>query len=214
MSVVVALQGSDAAVVASDGRRFEPNGEARDDYSKAFRIPTVGVLGGHVGLLEFAGQSIPAWLQAIALADVATLDEFALAAQLLLETEMTRIPDGEVALQHRVTDIVLVGHSQLQDRQSPTAIRAVVLRPDTDAGCVRGEIREFVGYCVAGDDDAQAAIHRYIATLGLDLQGLQNRRLQRQARTLISVGIQASGDSPHFPGVASCGGPASLVVMT
>lgn len=213
MSVLVALTGSDASVVATDSRRIGHDGTFRDDFPKTFRLSSASIVGGHTGLLEFSGRSIPEWLETLPLLSLATLDDVAREAKLLFEAEMSTISDCEVGFQHRLSDIVLVGHDDLGDKRRSVLIRAIVLRPDAASNRVLGEVREFTGFCATGDDDAKNAVLSRISAMRPAPHALPKKRLAVAARNLIALGVRSAGMSPNFPGVNSCGGPASIVFL-
>jgi hypothetical protein len=213
MSVLVALTGSDASLVATDSRRIGPDGTFRDDFRKTFRLSSASIVGGHTGLLEFSGRSIPEWLETLPLVSLTTLDDVARQAKLMFEAEMSSISACEVAFQHRLSDVVLVGYYDLGRRRSPVLIRAIVMRPDTASNRVLGEVREFAGFCATGDDDAKNAVLSGVSAMRPAPHALPKKRLAVAARNLIALGVRSAGMSPNFPGVNSCGGPASIVLL-
>jgi hypothetical protein len=213
MSILVALTGSDASVVATDSRCIESDGTVRDSSAKTFRLPGGLAVGGHTGLLRFSGRTIPEWLECLPLGTVNTLDDLAREAKLLLEAEMSAISEVEVGFPHRRADIVLVGHDDLSESGCPVLIRAVVLRPDTDTRRVRGEIRPFISCCAAGDDEAISAVLKRVRGLHPQPGDLPRKRLATAARGLVALGIKKGGMSPNFPTVRSCGGKVSLVFL-
>lgn len=213
MSVLIALTGSDASIVATDSRRIESDGTVRDDFPKTFRLSKALIVGGHTGLLAFSRRSVPEWLETLPLPSIATLDNVARDAKLLFEAEMSGISNSEVGFQHRRCDIVLVGHANLGEKRGLVLIRAIVLRPDTASNRVLGEVREFSGYCATGDDDAMNAVLSRIRAMRPAPHALPKKRLAAAARDLIALGVRKAGMSPNSPGVNSCGGRARIVFL-
>ena len=213
MSVLVAITGSDSSLVATDSRRIESDGAVRDDFPKTFRLSGVLVIGGHTGLLEFSGRTVPAWLETLPLSSLNSMDALVKDTKALFETQMTGIAEQEVGISHRRIDIVLVGHADLRERKSPVLIRAIVLRPDLSRKRISAEIQEFTGYCATGDDNAMTAVLSQIRVLRPAPQALPKKRLAAAARNLIHIGVRKAGCSPVFPTLSSCGGPASLIFL-
>lgn len=206
MSILVAMIGSDASVVATDSRRIESDGTVRDDAKKTFRLSELSVVGGHTGLLEFGGRSIPEWLNTISIDGLASIDEFAAQAGSLLETEMTKMAESEVGFIHRIANVALVGRTRLGNKGA-VAIRVVELRPDNCKKTVVSKVVAFPISCTMGDPAAQDAVAARLHKNGM--QRLPRKRLHRFVDSLVATGISASGLAPNR-NVASCGGPAQF----
>jgi hypothetical protein len=213
MSVLVALTGCDSSLVATDSRRVESDGTIRDDYPKTFRLSGVLSIGGHTGLLEFSGRTVPDWLHTLPLSSMTSLDALVADAKALFESQMGSIAKQEVSFSNRRADIVLVGHAGLRQRKSPVLIRALVLRPDHTTRRVLGEVRSFTGYCATGDDSAMNAVLAQIRALQPSTHVLPRKRLNAAAKMLIDLGVRRAGSHSAFPTVPSCGGPCNLIFL-
>jgi hypothetical protein len=215
MSFLVALAGSRSALIATDSRRIENNvGTVRDDFSKVFRLSGVLVIGGHTGLVEFSGRTVPAWFQTLPISSWCSMDSLVREAKAFFEEQMTNIAEEEVGFQYRCVDIVLVGFADLKKRKGPVIIRAIVLRPDSFGKRVTAEIRKFTGgFCMAGDDAAMKAVDRQIRALRPSPQCLPEKRLETVARNLVNIGVKKAGCSPTYPTLSSCGGPTNLMLL-
>jgi len=211
MSILIAITGSDSALVATDSRRIESDGTIRDNFPKTFRLRKDHVIGGHTGLLEFSGRTVPAWLNSLPDDCFVSMDALVAGSKALFEDEMSKIDEKEVIFDQRRADIVIVGTSDLKDEKSQPCIRAIVLRPELATRRVTSEIRSFNGYCAAGDDAAIKAVLGRMKVLRP--QTLPRKRLTTAAMNIIAVGVQKAGVSASFPTVSSCGGPASLTFL-
>jgi hypothetical protein len=212
MSVLIAIAGPNSAIIATDSRRIESGGTFRDDFGKTFRPRNGHVIGGHTGLLEFSGRTVPAWIDSLPDDCFISLDSLVTAAKVLLESEMSKIDSSEVGFEHRMADIVLVGDPDLISSKRAPRIMAIVLRPDPTTERVVGKVREFSGYCATGDDTAKNAVLQLMKTLKLT-QNLPTNRLKQIAISIISRGINQCGTSRSSPEVRTCGGPAALKTL-
>lgn len=210
MSILIAMIGSDASIVATDSRRIESDGTVRDDARKTFRIRELSIIGGHTGLLEFGGRTVPEWLQSLPLDHEATLDEVASMAAALFEVEMTRIDNSEVGFLNRIANLAFVGRIS-KSGSGATSIRVIELRPDTVKGTVIAAIKTFSTSCVMGDPKAQRVVSVQLKKGGS--QRLPIRRLTKFVKGLVALGIQASGMAPGRS-VRSCGGRVQVQSMS
>jgi len=211
MSVLIAIVVPDSAIIATDSRRIESGGTFRDDFVKTFRPRKGHVIGGHTGLLEFSGRTVPAWFDSLPDECFTSLDSLATAAKVLFENEMSKIDSSEVAFVHRLADIVLVGDPDLKISKRSQSIMAIVLRPHPTSGRVVGEVRKFSGYCATGDDMAMNAVLGMMEVIRP--QNLPTTRLASTATRLIAFGVKQCGTSRSFPEVRTCGGPAGFKIL-
>jgi len=203
MSILVAMMGSGASVVATDSRRIESDGTVHDDAKKTFRLPKISAVGGHTGLLEFGGKTIPEWLDTISLEGVRTMDEYLAKVARLLEIEMTKIADAEVDFKHRAATVVLIGRAGLKPGTA-ISIQTVEASPDESSRTVVSKIDSFPISCTRGEPAAQRVVDALLAKNGM--QRLPRKRLHRFVRRLVAAGISASGNAPDRD-VRACGGP-------
>jgi len=169
------------------------------------------VIGGHTGLLEFSGRTVPAWIDSLPDDCFISLDSLVTAAKVLLESEMSKIDSSEVGFEHRLAVIVLVGDPDLIISKRAPRIMAIVLRPAPTSGRVVGEVREFSGYCATGDDTAMNAVLKMMILIRL--QNLPTERLISTATSVIAFGVKQCGTSRSFPEVRTCGGPAAYKTL-
>jgi len=213
MSIVVAIVGSDSAVVATDSRCVEPDGSVRDDFRKAFTMEDRHAIGGHSGLLQIRGRPIADLLNELPFDRIRTIDDLAAEAMTLLEESLSNIDPVDVVLEWRKVDVILVARPGLDQRGRPV-IRAVVLRPDQSTGRVVGVIRDFAcGWCATGDDAAMGSVINQLKCHRPRPGQLPGPRLKALARRLVYLGIATAGTDPRFPTVRTCGGPECVVSL-
>ena len=142
MSILIAIGGNAAPLVATDSRVVEPDGTIHDDWGKTFRLNGVRVIGGYTGLVRFKGRRIPDLLQTLDLETISSLEQLADQARALLETELASISESEVTIKARKLDVVVLGYSEIRKKKGPPIAYGVVIRPK-DSGVIEGEIRQF-----------------------------------------------------------------------
>ena len=211
MSILVAITGPKQAIVATDSRRVENDGQVRDDFCKTFRLDRIPIIGGHTGLLEFAGRTLPDWIKQLPLPEIKTIDELASAANEMMKVKLAAVDPAEVSFEWRKMDIVFVGRPDLRTKGRCT-IRAVVLRPSAQLQSITCEIRTFEGYCVTGDDQPQSAVLQVLRSHRPPPNTLPADRLRQLAKKAICVGIERASPHPKF-GVPTCGGSQCIVSL-
>src|SRR5262249_19280827 len=87
------------------------------------------------------------------------------------------------------------------------------VEPDIPTLTLRSTIHwaEIGQFAMAGDGKAQAAAQSRYGELGKSVAEWRLSQLEDCARTLIRVGIDASGEHPYFPGRITCGGKTKIV---
>lgn len=211
MSILVAMIGRNASLIATDQRRIESDGSFRDDYPKAFQTKFEGVIGGSVGLLEFSGRTVEEWINSLPHQSFETVEILAQETATLIERELLEVDPSEVGFAHRRLDVVLLGKSPTAENPKATEIRTIGFSPDANSQTIRVECNRFPQWCVAGDDAATDAIKLKLSPLNVG--ALPKNKLKGLAELLIHTGTRKAGRSMGNPAVLSCGGRPWVTVL-
>jgi len=211
MSIALAMVSKYAAVIASDSKRVESNGDITLDYDKTFSIGD-WLIGANVGLLEFAGLTLAGHVKKL-FPDKKPLKASECAGRLsayLLEVLSDEVKEGEVAFCHRRLDILMVGRSGLAvDR----AVQTLRIEPNVATSKLETCQRDFSPWAIAGDEDAKAFLKKELESIETTIPNLHSFQVISKATDLIVKAIAASGKHPNWPNITACGGTPKTVCL-